>query len=249
MRVRWANEPPGLVPSPALSLSPQLPGIFHALGPTIQNYGYLAVGSLVLLEDFGVPVPGETVLIAAAVYAGAGRLNVVAVAALAFVAAVVGDNIGYLIGRLGGRALVARFGRYVLLTPERFDRAEHFFRRHGGKVVTVARFIDILRQANGIIAGITEMPWASRFLPFNALGAALWVSLWTAVGYTAGSNINAVYNDIVRYELYFAGLAAVVVLVLVGRHLMARRRNPGTTGSAQGAVAEGEGEPQGVRSS
>ena len=151
----------------------QLPGFLAALAPLLDHWGYLAVGFLIFIEDFGVPSPGETVLIAASVYAGAGRLNIVAVGVIGFAAAVLGDNLGYAIGRLGGRTLVLRFGRYVLLTPERLDRAESFFTRHGGKIITVARFIEGLRQANGIIAGLTRMPWA-RFLAFNALGAALW---------------------------------------------------------------------------
>jgi len=90
-----------------------LPGIFGALAPVLDNYGYLAVGGLLFLEDFGVPAPGETILIAAAVYAGAGQLNIVAVVLIGFVAAVAGDNVGFAIGRFGGRALVLRFGRYV----------------------------------------------------------------------------------------------------------------------------------------
>ncbi len=189
---------------------PQLPGVFHTLAPLLSHYGYLAVGGLVMLEDFGVPVPGETVLIAAAVYAGAGRLNVVLVAVIAFVAAVVGDNIGYVIGYFGGRELVLRWGRYVFLTPSRLEKAERFFKRNGGKVVTVARFIEGLRQANGIIAGVTEMPWL-RFLVFNAVGAALWVGLWTTAGYLAGGSINTLYPEVVRYEVYVGiGLAVLV---------------------------------------
>jgi membrane protein DedA with SNARE-associated domain len=96
-----------------------LPGLLAHLAPLLDHYGYVAIGSFVMLEDFGVPVPGETILIAAAVYAGAGRLNVFAVGLIAVVAAVVGDNIGYAIGRFGGRALVLRFGKYVFLTSER----------------------------------------------------------------------------------------------------------------------------------
>ena len=179
----------------------QLPGFLHALAPLLDHRGYLAVGLLLFLEDFGVPSPGETVLIAASVYAGAGRLNIVAVGVIGFAAAVLGDNVGYAIGRFGGRTLVLRFGRYVLLTPERLDRAESFFSRHGGKIVTVARFIEGLRQANGIIAGITRMPWP-RFVAFNALGAALWVGTWTAVGYLAGNHIQAIYTQANRYALY-----------------------------------------------
>jgi membrane protein DedA with SNARE-associated domain len=152
--------------------TPHLPGVLHSLEPTLNNYGYLAVVGLVLLEDFGVPVPGETMLILGAVYAGAGKLNIVLVGLLGFCGAVVGDNIGFAIGHFGGRRLVERYGRYILLTQERIDKAQGFFERHGGKIITVARFIEGLRQANGIIAGISGLHWA-KFLAFNALGAAL----------------------------------------------------------------------------
>ena len=124
---------------------PVLPGIFGALAPILNSYGYLAVGGLLFLEDFGVPVPGETILIAAAVYAGAGQLNIVVVVLVGFIAAVLGDNVGYAIGHFGGHAMVLRFGRYVFLTEERLGKAEGFFTRHGGKVVTIARFVEGLR--------------------------------------------------------------------------------------------------------
>ncbi|WP_269859103.1 DedA family protein [Streptomyces sp. RPT161] len=196
--------------------SPQLPGVLADLAPLLDHWGYLAVGGLIFLEDFGVPVPGETLLIAASVYAGAGRLNILVVAVVAFVAAVCGDNVGYAIGRFGGHRLVTRFGRYVLLTPERVARAEEFFARHGGKVVTVARFIEGLRQVNGIIAGLAEMSWR-RFLVFNALGAALWVGLWVTVGGLAGQHINTLYPAIQRYELYLLAALALLVVFLVVR--------------------------------
>src|SRR5271166_2004981 len=164
-----------------------LPGILANLAPVLDHYGYLAVGGFVALEDFGVPVPGETILIAAAVYAGAGRLNIFVLALIAVLAAIVGDNIGYAVGYFGGRALVLRFGKYVRLTSERLDKAEGFFRRYGGVVVAGARFIEGLRQANGIVAGTVRMHWL-KFLAFNALGAALWVTVWASIGYLAGSH-------------------------------------------------------------
>src|SRR5579884_2171288 len=179
----------------------QLPGVLHSLEPTLNHYGYLAVAGLVLLEDFGVPVPGETVLILGAVYAGAGRLSLVLVALLGFLGAVVGDNIGFAIGHFGGRRLVDRYGRYILLTPERVDKATGFFERHGGKIIVVARFIEGLRQANGIIAGITGMHWL-KFLVFNVIGAALWVALWVCVGYFSGNHIDTIYADFTRYDTY-----------------------------------------------
>jgi membrane protein DedA with SNARE-associated domain len=197
---------------------PPLPGVLADVAPILDHWGYLAVGGLVFVEDFGVPLPGETVLIAAAVYSGTGRLNIVVVAVIAFVAAVLGDNLGYAIGRFGGHRLVTRYGRYVLLTPARVAKAEGFFTRHGGKIVTVARFIEGLRQANGIIAGLAEMPWR-RFLAFNALGAALWVGAWVTLGYFAGAHLNTLYPEIQRYELYLLLAAAVFAVILIARRL------------------------------
>src|SRR6478752_4280790 len=138
-----------------------LPGFLNSLTGPLNHYGLLAVLFFVLIEDFGIPVPGETILIAASIYAGSGRLNVVAVGVIGFVAAVTGDNIGFAIGHFGGR--------YVRLTEKRLDKAEAFFERHGGWIITVARFIEVLRQVNGLVAGISGMRWR-RFLVFNALG-------------------------------------------------------------------------------
>jgi membrane protein DedA with SNARE-associated domain len=207
----------------ATTMAPHLPGVLRTLEPTLNHYGYLAVAGLVLIEDFGVPVPGETVLVLGAVYAGTGRLSIVLVVLLGFLGAVVGDNIGFAIGHFGGRKLVERYGRYILLTPARLDKATAFFERHGGKVITVARFIEGLRQANGIIAGTTGMHWA-RFLAFNALGAALWVALWTAVGYFSGGHITAIYNGASRYSTYLAVAAGVLVVAFIARRLWRRRR-------------------------
>jgi membrane protein DedA with SNARE-associated domain len=207
-----ANNPP-----------PELPGFLNVVGGQLSHYGYWAVLLLVLIEDFGIPVPGETILIAAAIFAGAGRLNVVTVGIVGFVAAVLGDNIGFAIGHYGGRALALRWGKYIFLTEERLDRAEVFFNRHGGKIIVVARFIEGLRQANGIIAGISGMHWR-RFLFFNAIGAALWVGTWVTIGYTAGNHINTIYHYITTYSYY--ALIAVVVLVVafIIRHVLRRRR-------------------------
>lgn len=197
-----------------------LPGFFQALEPTIAKHGYLAVGGLIFLEDFGVPVPGETALITAAVYAGSGHLSLLGVALVAMLAAVLGDNLGYVIGRFGGQALIMRYGRYVGLSAHRYEVAERFFQRQGPKIVVIARFVEGLRQANGIIAGTTEMHWRT-FLIFNAIGAALWVATWTIVGDLAGEHLNTIYNDFQRYSLVAVILAVIAVVVLVVRY---RRR-------------------------
>lgn len=245
--------------SPVLASAgpPQLPGFLNSLAPLLTHHGLWAIVLLVFLEDFGVPVPGETVLIAGAVFAGAGRLNIVAVGVAGFLAAVAGDNVGYAIGRFGGRAVVDRWGKYVFLTPERVDKAENFFNRHGGKIIVVARFVEGLRQANGLIAGMIGMHWL-KFIAFNALGAALWVGTWVSVGYFAGQHITAIYDAISRYSLYVAIAAAVVIVAWIGLRIRKRRRlaaattggelaidtvaqTPGPDSVAKGTLAEGAG--------
>jgi membrane protein DedA with SNARE-associated domain len=203
--------------------APPLPGFLNSLAGPLDHYGLWAVLLFVMIEDFGIPVPGETILIAASVYAGAGRLNVVEVAAVGFIAAVIGDNVGFAIGHFGGRALALRWGRYALLTEERLDRAEGFFERHGAWIVTIARFIEGLRQLNGIAAGLADMRWR-RFLAFNALGAALWVGTWVSAGDLAGSHIATIYSYVTRYSYYALIAGAVVIAALIARHLMRRRR-------------------------
>jgi membrane protein DedA with SNARE-associated domain len=205
---------------------PHLPGVLHSLEPLLNSYGYLAIGGFITLEDFGVPVPGETVMIVGAVYAGAGRMNIVAVGLVAFIAAVVGDNIGFAIGHFGGRRLALRVGKYVFLTEKRLNRAEEFFGRHGGKIIIVARFIEGLRQANGIIAGIAGLHWL-RFLAYNALGAALWVGVWTTLGYAAGNHIGTIYTQVTRYSLYVLIAIGVFLVALIARHLVRRRSHKG----------------------
>jgi len=204
----------------------QLPGVFADVQPVLEHYGYLAVGGFVLLEDFGAPVPGEILLISAAIFAGAGHLNIALVIAVAVLGAVIGDNIGYAVGRLGGRPLAERWGHFVFLTPARLDRAEAFFDAHGGKVVTVARFIEGLRQVNGLLAGIAGMGWL-KFLGFNALGAVLWVGTWAGLGFVAGTHVVTIYTAIEQYKWYVIGAVALVVgivfVIRVRRGLRERR--------------------------
>ena len=219
------------------SSAPPLPGFLNALSGTLQHFGLWAIGLLITLEDFGVPVPGETILIAGAIFAGAGRINVVALGVVAFFAAVTGDNIGFAIGHFGGRALALRFGKYVFLTEERLDKAERFFDRRGSIVITFARFVEGLRQANGIIAGITGMHWL-RFVIFNAIGAALWVGTWITIGYFAGNNITTIYHYITLYSYYvLAGLVVLIVGYIVWRRRR-RRRRAAASASAAGQTDE-----------
>jgi membrane protein DedA with SNARE-associated domain len=197
-----------------------IPSIIQALEPALTKYGYLAVGGLVFLEDFGVPVPGETVLVAAAFYAGLGQLNVFLIAIIAIIGAVLGDNVGFCIGKYGGHPLVEKYGKYIFLTPERINKAEVFFKKRGSRIVVIARFIEGLRQANGIIAGLSEMPWL-RFLTFNLIGAIAWVSLWVSVGYFGGSNI----ETFLHYQLYFSIACFAVLLGFIARYFSKKKRS------------------------
>ena len=208
------------MPTPA-----DLPGFLHGVAPLLDRWGYLAVAGVIGVESFGVPAPGQTIMVAAAIYAGAGRMNVFVVGAIAFVAAVLGDNIGYWIGVRGGRSLVHRFGKYIFVTPERLARAERFFTRRGSWIVMVARFIDGLRQLNGVIAGITAMPWR-RFLLYNAIGAALWVGWWTTLAYLLGTHLVDVTEHLHKYKWWaIMGIVLVVAayVVLHVRHIRRRR--------------------------
>lgn len=211
-----------------------MPDVLHSLTETLDHYGYAAVLVLVGVEGFGVPAPGQTILIAAGISAGVGQLNLAAVMVCGVLAAVCGDNLGYAIGHYGGRPLVLRFGRYLWLTEQRLAAAEDFFARRGNIVVPIARFIDGLRQANGIVAGLAGMPWW-RFLVFNIIGAVAWVVLWVTVGYAAGDHISAVYGTVGRYEKYIVAVVAVVVVALTGRWLWRRRaRRRVSTGDDDG---------------
>jgi membrane protein DedA with SNARE-associated domain len=213
-----------LMTAAALASSPPpLPGFLDALSSPLQHFGVWAIALLIMLEDFGIPVPGETILIAGAVYAGAGRLNIVSVGVAAFIAAIIGDNIGFAIGHFGGRALALRWGKYVFLTEERLDKAERFFDRRGAIVITFARFVEGLRQANGIIAGISGMHWL-RFLIFNAIGAALWVGTWVSLGYFAGNHITTIYHYITLYSYYVLIALAILLVGYIAWRLRRRRR-------------------------
>jgi membrane protein DedA with SNARE-associated domain len=189
----------------------------------VARYGYLGLALLVGVESFGVPAPGETAIILGAGYAARGQLAVVGVAVTAFVAAVSGDSIAYLIGRTGGRRVVLRYGRFVGLTRERFTRLEAVMNRHGPKIVAAARFVEGLRQFNGFIAGATGMPWR-RFVLYNAAGAAAWVAVWVTVGYLAGNHVQAIVADVHRFQWYVLAAAVVGVLATVAWRLTRRRR-------------------------
>jgi membrane protein DedA with SNARE-associated domain len=206
-----------------------LPGFLNSLTGPLDHYGYWAVALLLLLENIGVPVvPGEFAMIGGAIFAGTGRagLNVVVVAVVSFAASVAGAEIGYLIGRFAGRELILHYGRYVMIKPHHLDRAEAIVDRYGGLVVFIARFIVGLREANGIIAGITEMRWLT-FTIYNVIGAAAWVATWVTIGDVAGDHINTIYADVNRFSLYLFIALAVAAAAYIAWRVLRRRRGTG----------------------
>lgn len=202
---------------------PQLPSFLSAVAGPIDHYGVWAIGLLLLLENIGVPViPGEFAMIAGAIYAGAGQLNVVAVGVTCVIASVIGAAIGYGIGRLGGRTLVLRYGKYLFVREHHLERAEQAVDRYGGLIVIIARFIVGLRELNGIIAGVTGMRPVT-FMTFNVIGAVAWVATWVSLGYLAGDHIEAIYSDVSRYALYVIVAAVVVLAAWIALRLRLRR--------------------------
>jgi membrane protein DedA with SNARE-associated domain len=196
-----------------------LPGVFHDFEGVLRDWGYAAVGGVLLGENFGLPLPGETILVAAALYAGTGRLSIWLVGLVAFAASVAGACVGYVIGDKGGRPLLERYGKFVFVTPERLDRLERFFQRRGALIVVVGRFIEGARQVLGIVAGVSEMTF-KRFLVFTTIGAALWTAFWAGLGYLAGDHVEAIS----QYATYVAVAAAVLFAGWIVWHLR-RRRN------------------------
>jgi membrane protein DedA with SNARE-associated domain len=187
----------------------ELPGIVHFFESLIAQYGIAALFVSVTLEALGAPLPGESAIIVASGAAAAGKLSIEAVAIAAFLAAVLGDNIGYLIGRRLGRPVITRYGARFGMTDRNLDRAEAIVRRHGPLMVLFARFVVVLRQLNGLVAGTTGMRWPV-FLAANAAGAALWVGLWTTLAYRFGHS-----TDIVPFLWHHLNLVAAVGVPLL----------------------------------
>ena len=181
----------------------------------LATYGYWAVFAIVGIESFGIPSPGETMLITASIYAGAThRLQIEFVIAAAVAGAVIGDNCGYAVGHWGGYRLLIRYGKYVRLDEASIKLVRLLFLRHGGKLVYFGRFISVLRTYAAVFAGTTRMPWW-RFLIFNAAGGITWATLWGVAAYAAGQQIDKLLGPvgIVLGVLGAAVLVAAFVLV------------------------------------
>jgi membrane protein DedA with SNARE-associated domain len=184
----------------------------------IAAYGYWAVLVLVGLESMGLPLPGETTLIAAAVYAGTSHeLDIGGVVAAAVVGAVLGDNIGYEIGRLIGFPILRRHGPRIGLDERRLKLGQYLFRRYGGAIVFFGRFAALLRTFAALLAGANHMPWP-RFLFYNAAGGLIWSSIFGIGAYVLGSSVHRISGPIGIGLFVFALMAAIAAVAFVRRH-------------------------------
>ncbi|GAC1387240.1 MAG: DedA family protein [Herpetosiphon sp.] len=196
--------------------------MFHASAQTITSlltsYGYLAVLVLVGIESMGIPVPGETMLLTAAIFAGTThQLQIGWIIAAAAAGAILGDNLGFWIGHTGGYRLLRKYGRYIRVTEAKLKLGWYLFDRHGGKVVFFGRFVAVLRALAAFLAGTNRMKW-DRFLIANATGGILWATIFGMGGYLLGDNVQ-------RLEGTLRNVAIVIAVVGFAATVFVLRRN------------------------
>lgn len=182
----------------------------------VQHYGYFAVFVIVAVESLGIPFPGETTLIIAAGYAGVSHsLEIAGVIIAGCAGAIIGDNLGYLIGHWGGYRLLVRYGRYVRLDQAKVKVARYLFQRRGGAVVFFGRFVSILRAYAAFLAGTSRMSWP-RFLAFNAAGGVVWATLYGTGAYLLGNQFDRIHGPLV-IGFGILGAVGIIAAVLVIR--------------------------------
>lgn len=214
----------------------------HTVDGWLESYGYLVVFLLVMIESIGIPVPGETALIGAALYAGSThKLEIWGVIGAAIAGAIIGDNIGFAIGRYGGARVLLRHGHRIGLHEGRLKIGVWLFRRHGGKVVFWGRFVSILRTYAAFLAGTNQMAWP-RFLFFNAAGAIVWATAFGIAYYVFGSALQKLSTTI-DITLGVVGVAVLVAFLWWSKRkeneLLARAER-----EVGGSVAEALGEDE-----
>jgi membrane protein DedA with SNARE-associated domain len=202
----------------------------HFVVHLIHVYGLLTVAVIVGLECVGLPLPGETALLAAAVYAGTKHdLNIVSVILTAAAAAIIGRMIGYVVGREYGYWLLLRYGNYVRMTQSRIKLGQYLFLRHGGKIVFIAQFIPVLRTFAGIFAGANVMPWRN-FLATNAAGAFLWAAGYGYAAYALGREFEQLEGPLVIV------LAIITVVLFIAGGIFIHRHEAQLAAEAERAM-------------
>ena len=187
------------------------------LKQALSTYGYLAVFLFVGIESIGIPFPGETMLVTAAIYAGTtGNLSILLVIGAAATGAIIGDNIGFGVGHWGGYRLLVRYGKYIRLDQAKLKVGRYIFRRHGGKVVFFGRFVSVLRTYAAFLAGTNRMRWW-RFVVFNAAGGIIWATLYGVGAYYLGREIEKVSGPVGIALAVVAALAIVIAFFIIRR--------------------------------
>jgi membrane protein DedA with SNARE-associated domain len=193
--------------------------------PLLDRYGYGIVAAAVLAEGLGIPTPGETLLLAGALEAARGRMNITWLLFLVAASATIGNTIGYAIGRWGGRAVLKK----LKLNSARQQHLEEIFRRRGGIVIVLGRFLDGFRQLNGIIAGLVGMPaWSFTF--YNIVGALLWTSVWGLGTYYLGRDIHAVAALFHRHRWVLYGMTATILIAVLAWLMRSSKASETTPG-------------------
>jgi len=194
--------------------------LLNFINGLLEQYGYIVVAFGIMIESTGIPFPGETVLLAAAVYAANSRLNIIGVIIAASLGAIIGDNIGYWVGREYGRKLLARHGHRFGFTPQRQQKIEGYFHKYGVLTVFFGRFVALLRAYAAFFAGLNNLPYPT-FLLYNALGGILWSVVIGLVGYFFGSNLPILEKIVTNFGYT---LLAIVVLGVLGLFFYLRWR-------------------------
>src|SRR5713226_5879559 len=184
----------------------------------LATYGYWAVLVFIAIESTGIPFPGETMLLVAAIYAGTTHhLSILLVIVAAASGAILGDNLGFMIGRVGGYRLLRRYGRFIRLDERKLKLGQYLFMKHGGKVVFFGRFVAVLRAWAAFLAGTNRMRWP-RFLLFNALGGIVWATLYGLGGYLLGDNIHRLVGPVGIVTVVLAVCLILAAFVIVRRN-------------------------------
>jgi membrane protein DedA with SNARE-associated domain len=217
-------------------------GLITHVMPLIATHGYWLVGVIVGVESMGIPAPGETALVTAAIYAGTThRLSIVLLIVAAAIGAIVGDNLGYLIGRRFGYEFLLRHGRRIGISEARLKLGRLLFDRHGGKVVFFGRFIAVLRALAAALSGAACMDWR-RFLVFNAVGGIAWATLYGTAAYVFGDRIHQVHGLLATLGIAVAVLVIGAVFWWLRNHYAALQqeaeRRFATTGEREYSASE-----------
>ncbi len=184
----------------------------------LESYGYLAVLVFVAIESTGIPFPGETMLIIAAIYAGnTHHLSIPFVIASAALGAILGDNLGFWVGREGGYRLLRRYGRYVHLDERKLKLGQYLFQKHGNKVVFFGRFVAVLRAWAAFLAGTNRMRWPS-FLLYNALGGIIWATIFGLGGYFLGNKVNQLTGPVAIVAIVLAAIVLIAFFIFLRRN-------------------------------